>query len=108
MSSPEHVVNRATRWQHLGLCNGADVRLFFESYEEDSVIAEQVDQICDGCPVQRVCLASGTSRNETGVWGGVYLVDGRPSPEFNRHKVSSPSRARIELVRIVKSIMEGS
>jgi hypothetical protein len=34
-----------------------DTNLFFEKYEDDSIVAEGVDSLCSQCPAQRQCLA---------------------------------------------------
>lgn len=67
-------------------CLGMDTNLFFEKYEEDSTVSESVDILCSQCPEQRKCLAYGVSNQEWGVWGGVYLEQGKISREFNKHK----------------------
>jgi hypothetical protein len=68
------------------LCINMDTNLFFDNYEEDKSVAKNVDLLCIKCPAQRKCLAYGVSNAEWGVWGGVYLADGRISKEFNAHK----------------------
>lgn len=67
-------------------CLNMDTNLFFEKYEEDSIVAEGVDTLCSQCPAQRQCLAYAVSNQEWGVWGGVYLESGKISREFNKHK----------------------
>jgi len=67
-------------------CNNMDTNLFFEKYEEDSIVAEGVDTLCSQCPEQRQCLAYAVSNQEWGVWGGVYFENGKISKEFNKHK----------------------
>ena len=67
-------------------CLNMDTNLFFEKYEEDSIVAESVDTLCSQCPAQRQCLAYAVSNQEWGVWGGVYLESGKISKEFNKHK----------------------
>jgi hypothetical protein len=63
-------------WQDLAACEGMDTRLFFEYYEEDPVIARQIDELCDGCPIKQQCLLNGLENREVGVRAGVYL-DGK-------------------------------
>jgi hypothetical protein len=63
-----------------------ETNIFFEKYEEDPHLAKAADRICNRCPVQPICFASGVSNKEWGVWGGIYLVDGKISKEFNAHK----------------------
>lgn len=74
-------------WQKLSTCQGAETNLFFDKYEEDEVVREQIDAMCSVCPVRRECLISGLQEKEFGVWGGVYLDGyGRPDKNKNSHK----------------------
>lgn len=60
---------------------------FFEAYENDPYyVGPATDALCNTCPVQRFCFESGVSSKSTGVWGGVYLVDGEPDKRYNAHK----------------------
>jgi hypothetical protein len=68
------------------LCINMDTNLFFDKYEEDLQVSNAVDSLCSQCPMQRKCLAYGVSNQEWGVWGGVYLEQGKISKEFNKHK----------------------
>lgn len=68
------------------LCLNMDTNMFFDRYEEDPEHAKRMDILCTKCPAQRKCLAYGVSNKEWGVWGGVYLEDGKISKEFNQHK----------------------
>lgn len=70
------------------LCLNMDTNLFFDQYEEDKEVAKKVDLLCTKCPFQRKCLAIGVSNQEWGVWGGVYLQEGKISREFNSHKTN--------------------
>jgi hypothetical protein len=74
------------RWKDKGECLGMETNLFFDKYEEDPHMAKAADHICNRCPVQPICFASGVSNKEWGVWGGIYLTDGKISKEFNAHK----------------------
>lgn len=77
-------------WRDIGSCTGyGDPDLFFEAYEEDPVTAAQVDQICLHCPVIRQCFQQGLKGKETGVWGGVYLENGKVSIKENAHKTAN-------------------
>jgi hypothetical protein len=73
-------------WVEKAKCNGMETDLFFDKYEEDVDLRPAVDSLCATCPVQRECLATGVSRQEWGVWGGVYFEKGKISKEFNSHK----------------------
>ena len=63
-----------------------DTNLFFDKYEEDHSIAKSIDKMCQECHVNKQCFAWGISNKEWGVWGGVYLKDGKIDKEFNVHK----------------------
>jgi hypothetical protein len=73
-------------WKDEGDCFGLDTNLFFDKYEEDTLVRQAVDSICAGCPVAKRCFAVGVSGKEWGVWGGVFLDTGSVSREFNNHK----------------------
>jgi hypothetical protein len=73
-------------WKDKALCNGDDVNLFFDTYEQDVEVRKEVDSLCSICPVARICFAVGVSQKAYGVWGGVYLDRGKVSREFNKHK----------------------
>lgn len=74
------------RWKDEGKCLGMDTNIFFDKYESDPALARAVDKMCQACPVNRMCLASAVSTNQWGVWGGIYLKDGKIDKEFNAHK----------------------
>jgi len=63
-----------------------DSNLFFDRYEESLNVRNAIDNLCMNCPVQRSCLAIGVTRQEWGVWGGVFLENGKISKEMNSHK----------------------
>lgn len=74
-------------WQKIAPCRSyEDPDLFFEAYEEDDQTARVVDQICLHCPVVKQCFASGVKGKEVGVWGGVYLKNGKYDRDQNSHK----------------------
>lgn len=73
-------------WKDDGACVGIDSNLFFDTYEENQSIAKSIDKMCQTCPVRKTCFAVGVSNKEWGVWGGVYLKDGKIDKEFNHHK----------------------
>ncbi len=74
------------RWKDKAECLGMDTNIFFEKYEEDGHLAKSIDRICQRCPVNKQCFAWGVSNKEWGVWGGIYLKDGKIDKEFNIHK----------------------
>lgn len=77
---------KSQAWKNKGLCITLDTEIFFDKYEDDVGLREAVDELCSICPVRKECLAAGVSRKESGVWGGVYLDQGKISREFNNHK----------------------
>lgn len=74
------------RWYHLSLCHGMKTNWFFDDYENDPIFAKNMDSICAACPVRKFCLEEGIEDNETGLWGGVYLVNGKMDAAKNAHK----------------------
>ena len=62
------------------------VDIFFDDYEQDVFVAENTDAMCISCPVARQCGLTGVRGKEWGVWGGVYLKDGKIDKARNAHK----------------------
>lgn len=73
-------------WSKRAACLDQPVELFFEQYEENPVVARQIDSLCNSCPIQMKCLIKGIKLKSHGCWGGVYLVDGEISEDYNTHK----------------------
>jgi len=73
-------------WYHLGVCRGMDIKWFYEDYESDPVFAANMDSICLSCPVRAACLREGVENQEYGLWGGVFLINGKADPTRNQHK----------------------
>lgn len=73
-------------WKDNASCFQYDTNLFFDKYEENESLRFGIDQICLNCPVLKTCFAVGISGKEWGVWGGIYLENGKISKEFNSHK----------------------
>jgi hypothetical protein len=74
-------------WQDMALCkNGMNTNDFHENYESNERVAKVIDQTCLSCPVMAQCLQSGVENNEWGVWGGVYLSNGKVDAARNDHK----------------------
>lgn len=73
-------------WKENALCEGIDPTVFFDQYEEMPETRPEVDDLCKDCPVQKQCIMAGAHGKETGVWGGIYLLRGKPSREFNNHR----------------------
>lgn len=81
------------QWSEMAMCLEQNPDDFFENYEEDLVIAKQVDSLCNTCPIQQTCFGIGATKKEWGVWGGVYLEDGKISDQFNAHKTREDWRS---------------
>lgn len=73
-------------WKHLALCSGWDTNDFHDNYEAKESVAKAVDEACLSCPVMAQCLQAAVENNEWGVWGGIYLVSGKPDMNKNSHK----------------------
>jgi hypothetical protein len=61
----------------------------FDSYENDSApfaVRKSVDEMCIGCPVRSICYDFGVEKEQSGVWGGVYLSNGKHDRTRNDHK----------------------
>lgn len=76
-------------WKDEADCKGYDTNLFFDKYEDDPSLRKAIDELCSGCPVATQCFAVGISQKEWGVWGGIYIENGKISREFNRHRTKS-------------------
>lgn len=74
------------KWKEDAACLDFDRELFFDKYEEDVALRPAIDEFCGECPVARQCFAVGISQKSWGVWGGIYLEDGKISREFNKHR----------------------
>lgn len=77
------------RWKESALCKGYDTDIFFDKYEENEELRAAVDNLCSTCPLARMCFAVGVSSKEWGVWGGVYLENGKISREFGKHRTKA-------------------
>jgi hypothetical protein len=73
-------------WKDLGSCRDYDTNLFFDKYEDNIELRPAIDNLCAACPMVKQCFAVGVSQKEWGVWGGVYIENGKISREFNRHR----------------------
>lgn len=59
------------------LCVGADPDLFAPDVFDAATIRQAI-RICDMCPVTAPCQAEARTEKLTGVYGGRYMVNGRP------------------------------
>lgn len=75
-------------WQDVALCRTAEIptSVYYDEYENSVSIAKSVDDGCLSCPVLAQCLQAGVENGEWGVWGGIYLVSGKPDMNKNSHK----------------------
>lgn len=72
-------------WQQHALCVGMTSRrnedgtvtdIFFDTYESDPQVREQVKELCSLCPSRRPCKYFGETNKLSGVFGGEYLDRG--------------------------------
>ena len=73
-------------WYHLSVCQGMRTNWFYDDYEADPMFAAVMDSICLSCPVRALCLREGVENQEYGLWGGVYLNNGKMDDARNAHK----------------------
>lgn len=73
-------------WKEEGACRDYDTNLFFDKYEENEKLRPAIDSLCASCPMVQKCFAVGISQKEWGVWGGVYMENGKISREYNKTK----------------------
>lgn len=73
-------------WQDLSICHGMPTNDFYDNYESNERVARVIDQACLSCPVMAQCLQRGVENHEWGVWGGIFLVSGKPDANKNSHK----------------------
>lgn len=73
-------------WGHLAVCQGMKTNWFYDDYEADPLFAQMMDGICLSCPVRQLCLRDGVEDNEYGLWGGVFLNNGKMDKSRNAHK----------------------
>ena len=73
-------------WASEALCAGTDTELYFDKYESDHKVAKEIDRLCLSCPVIKECFDYGIKTESFGVWGGVFLSDGKLDNVRNSHK----------------------
>jgi hypothetical protein len=74
------------RWWRFAICNNMDTEDFFDNYEASPQVAQAIDEVCLSCPVMYSCFKEGVEEKKTGVWGGVYLLNGKKDRVKNSHK----------------------
>ena len=79
-------MSKRDEWKEEAACKDWDTELFFDKYENDIDLRPAIDEFCSECPIAQQCFAIGVSQKGYGVWGGVYLENGKPSREFNNHR----------------------
>jgi len=95
------LTEETVHWHDLAACKGIvavyynnddEKQIFdpmFDSYENDSspyVVRKSVDEMCTSCPVRKICYDFGVEKEQSGVWGGVYLSNGKHDRTRNEHK----------------------
>ncbi len=73
-------------WTDIATCSGIETNYFFDDYENDAILAKNIDEMCMICPVAKDCLLAGVENSEYGVWSGVYLSLGKIDKTRNAHK----------------------
>lgn len=91
-------------WQDLATCAGLPTDYFFEKYEEDPIHASTIDSMCLACPVIKYCHQAGIDGNEVGVWGGIYLTNGKVDRSRNMHKSHEDWRIVLEKLGVYRAI----
>lgn len=74
------------RWKKRAACKGLDTNYFFDYYEDNLDIRQEMDRLCQSCPVAKECFVSAKFFKESGLWGGIFLEEGEVSGEMNDHK----------------------
>jgi hypothetical protein len=75
-------------WMSEALCAGTDTEKYFDKYELDQDVAVEVDRMCLSCPVIKECFEQGVKTESYGVWGGVFLNEGKLDNVRNSHKTN--------------------
>lgn len=73
-------------WMGEALCAGTDTELYFDKYESDQDTAKNIDRMCLSCPVIKECFEQGVKTESYGVWGGIFLSEGKLDNVRNSHK----------------------
>ena len=84
-----------TKWMADGNCASRPPSLFFPS---DGVGVEAAKRVCEGCPVQSMCLEYAIEhRIDHGVWGGTSERQRRRIIKARAAEVAVPRRRRSDL-----------
>jgi hypothetical protein len=86
-------------WQDEALCAGLDTEEYFDKYESDYTVATNIDRMCVNCPVVKECFDYGVSTESWGVWGGIYLVDGKIDNSRNSHKTQEKWNKLLQVIK---------
>lgn len=73
-------------WHQLALCDGMELSKFFEDYEDDKVVAAQMDNVCLSCPVMKECFSNAVRDKDYGLRAAIYFTNGKPDRQHNEHK----------------------
>ena len=85
-------------WTGEALCAGLNTELFFDKYELDQVVAKDIDRLCLSCPVMKECFDYGVQTESFGVWGGIFLNDGKLDNVRNSHKTPEVWKSILNLI----------
>lgn len=85
-------------WRSEALCSGADTEQFFDQYENDQNIAKETDRMCMSCPSIKECFDYGVQTESYGVWGGIYLNEGKLDNVRNSHKTQEVWKSVLSLI----------
>ena len=85
-------------WVSEALCAGTDTELYFDKYESEQSVAKEIDRLCLSCPVVKECFDYGVKTESYGVWGGVFLNDGKLDNVRNSHKTQEVWTRVLDLV----------
>jgi hypothetical protein len=85
-------------WTGEALCAGLNTELFFDKYELDQSVAKDIDRLCLSCPVMKECFDYGVQTESFGVWGGVFLNDGKLDNVRNSHKTPEIWKSILDLI----------
>lgn len=80
--------HRDTSWMDDRACADADPETLTPVTITAAELAEICHNHCDRCPVRAQCLAYGTETRENGIYGGQFLIRGKPK----RYTRSKPGR----------------